>query len=126
MFWEKFLNLCNEKELSPTAVCLKLGLSNAIATKWANGSLPRNATMIKIADFFGISVDYLKNDNIPIQKNNAPKTMERTVFAMEGDETETASVRDDNYEELSDLILLLRDMPPEKLKKIAEFVEMMK
>lgn len=59
--------------------------------------------------------------------DNTPNTSERTVFAMEGQAgKQTEQVRTDNYEELSELNALLRDMPPEKLKKIAEFVEMMK
>lgn len=72
------------------------------------------------AEDYALSFD-ISPDIIPI-----PNTSQRTVFAMEGDRTETAFVREDNYEELSDLMTLLRDMPPEKLKKIAEFVEMMK
>lgn len=59
MFWEKFLSLCNEKGVSPNGVCAELGLSNAVATKWKNGSAPRASTARKIADYFGVSVSYL-------------------------------------------------------------------
>ena len=59
MFWENFVKLCNKTHTSPTAVCAELGYSNAIATKWRRGSIPRSATLHKIADYFGVSVDYL-------------------------------------------------------------------
>ena len=59
MFWEKFVALCNEKGISPNGVCAELGLSNAVATKWKNGSSPRATTARKIADYFGTTVAYL-------------------------------------------------------------------
>ena len=59
MFWEKFINLCNQKGISANAVCADLGLSNATATKWKNGAIPRATTLKKIADYFGTTVAYL-------------------------------------------------------------------
>ena len=59
MFWKNFINLCNERNISPTAACEQLGYSNAIATKWKRGAVPRSATLHKIADHFGVSVDSL-------------------------------------------------------------------
>lgn len=43
-------------------VCSELGLSTAIATKWKNGSIPRDTTLLKIADYFGVSVEYFKGE----------------------------------------------------------------
>ena len=45
MFWENFVNLCNKIGISPTALCEKLGYSNATATKWRKGSVPRYTTV---------------------------------------------------------------------------------
>lgn len=59
MFWENFFALCKEKKTTPTAVCVELGLSNATATQWKKGKVPHHATLIKIADYFGVTVDYL-------------------------------------------------------------------
>lgn len=59
MFWEKFINLCNQKGISANAVCADLGLSNATATKWKNGAIPRATTLKKIADYFETSTTYL-------------------------------------------------------------------
>lgn len=62
MFSKNFDRLCNEVKKSPTAVCEDLGLSNAIYTKWSNGSTPRRATLIKIADYFGVTPESLLED----------------------------------------------------------------
>lgn len=61
MFFTKFLELCDELGVSPSRVCLNLGLSKASAYKWRNGSIPSGETLQKIADYFGVSVDYLLN-----------------------------------------------------------------
>ena len=62
MFWEKIIFLCEQRGESPNLVCKNLGLSSAIATKWKNGSVPRDTTLLKIADYFGVSVAYLKGE----------------------------------------------------------------
>ena len=59
MFKTIFTKLCNEKGESPTSVCLKVGLSNSAYTAWNDHSVPRLSTLIKIADYFGVSTDYL-------------------------------------------------------------------
>lgn len=59
MFKEKFIRLCNERKIAPTAVCKEVGLSNAAYTGWNEDSVPRQATLLKIADYFGVTVDYL-------------------------------------------------------------------
>ena len=58
-FKENFTRLCNQKGESPTTVCKKLGLSNAAYSCWTDESIPRKSTLIKIADYFGVSVDFL-------------------------------------------------------------------
>ena len=59
MFWDNFVTQCNKAGKSPNGVCADLGLSTAIATKWKNGSAPRDTTLKKIADYFGVSPDSL-------------------------------------------------------------------
>lgn len=59
MFWETLTSLCADNDISPTALCSKLGFSNATATKWKKGATPHFITLKKIADYFNVSVDYL-------------------------------------------------------------------
>lgn len=60
MFWERLCKLCEERKVKPNTVAKALGLSNSTTTKWKQrGSLPSGEALIKIADYFDCSVDYL-------------------------------------------------------------------
>ena len=56
MFFENLIQLCNDNNTTPNAVCLALGLSPAAATKWRSGAVPRETTLLKIANHFGVTV----------------------------------------------------------------------
>ena len=58
MFWENLVNLCNKNNTTPTAVVNTLGIAGGSVTKWRNGSAPRATTLAKIADYFGVTVEY--------------------------------------------------------------------
>lgn len=67
MFKENFIKLCNKAGKTPTAVCAEIGLSNAAYSKWDEKSVPHRATLLKIADYFGVPADTLLEgeDNPP-------------------------------------------------------------
>lgn len=64
-FQRYFTRLCSERGESPSTVCMRLGYSNAVYSQWTDDTIPRNSTLSKIADYFGVSTDYLlgKEDN---------------------------------------------------------------
>jgi transcriptional regulator with XRE-family HTH domain len=59
MFWNQYTLLCSRKGLAPNAVAKELGIASGSVTNWKNGKMPLNSTLKKIADYFGVSVDYL-------------------------------------------------------------------
>ncbi|MBO5967817.1 MAG: helix-turn-helix domain-containing protein [Clostridia bacterium] len=60
MFWEIFYNLCLKQGMSPNTVAKEIGISSGALTKWKNEKvIPRGTTLKKIADYFGVDVDYL-------------------------------------------------------------------
>lgn len=59
MFWENFIRLCNERNAKPNNVAKALGIPSGSVTDWKNGRTPRSTTTQKIADYFGVSIDYL-------------------------------------------------------------------
>ena len=59
MFIDIFLQLCADKGVKPTRVAHEIGSSSASVVKWKKGAIPQGATLQKIADYFGVSVDYL-------------------------------------------------------------------
>lgn len=68
MFYFRYVDLCNKINKSPSAVAEELGFKRSSVTRWANNSVPRQATLQKIADYFGVTVEYLKGE----ETKNAP------------------------------------------------------
>jgi repressor LexA len=67
MFWEIFSKLCLQRGKSPNAVAKELKISSGSVTNWKNGTIPNNSALLKLADYFNVTVDYLlgKEDTIP-------------------------------------------------------------
>ena len=61
MFWENLCKLCDERGIKPNTVCRELGFSTATATHWKNGKIPKIDKLKMLADYFGVSTDYLLN-----------------------------------------------------------------
>ena len=59
MFWDMFSDLCATVGKSPNAVAKEMKIPSGSITAWKNGTLPRNATISKIAEYFNVSVSYL-------------------------------------------------------------------
>lgn len=60
MFYNKFVNLCNKKGLSPSAAAEEMGYQRSVVTRWSKGTEPREATIQKVADYFGVDADTLR------------------------------------------------------------------
>lgn len=64
VFYDHFCRICAEKGVKPTRVVTDLHLSSGNMTNWKRGRKPKTDIAIKIADYLGVSVDYLlENDN---------------------------------------------------------------
>ncbi len=76
MFYDRFKQLCDQKGVSCNRAALEIGLSNATPTKWKKtGATPVGDTLNKIADYFGVSVDYLlgtEQKEKPTVKDDGP------------------------------------------------------
>lgn len=60
MFYDLFCELCEKKGVSVTKATVEIGLSRTIGTKWKRtGATPNGDTLNKIADYFGVTTDYL-------------------------------------------------------------------
>lgn len=72
-FYEKYTDFCRKKGETPNGVAIACGLSNATATHWAQGAVPRMSTAIKLAEYLGISVVDLVPDAESKEKPALPK-----------------------------------------------------
>ena len=63
-FYDKVNGLCRQRGISITALAVELGFSKGAPTGWKTLSKPpRAANVKKIADYFGVDVDYFSDDN---------------------------------------------------------------
>ena len=79
-FYESFVRLCNAAGKSPSAVAIEMGIEKSTVGRWRRGSMPTDATKIKVADYFGITVSELRaeNEEKPIQLDGL--TEEEALF----------------------------------------------
>lgn len=62
--YEKFKELCNQRNKSQTEVLKELNISTSNAANWKNrGGSVRSDVLIKLADYFDVSVDWLLGRN---------------------------------------------------------------
>ena len=61
-FYNNFVKLCNSVGKSPSRVVLEIGGTKSAITRWKNGSLPTDATAMKIAEYFGVSIEELTGE----------------------------------------------------------------
>lgn len=59
MFYDKFVAICRDRGVTPTAVLRAIGVSPGSLSNWKIGSDPRMATKEKIAEYFNVSVKEL-------------------------------------------------------------------
>ena len=72
--YNKFDSLCAKIGKSPSAVAIELGIAKSTVSGWKSGrNGATNATLKKIADYFGVTVDYLLG-NEEKEKTPEPKT----------------------------------------------------
>lgn len=70
MFWNILYKLCEKNSTKPYIVAKEIGVSNSVCTKWKNGSIPNGETLLKLSNYFGVSIDFLlgrtENPNISV------------------------------------------------------------
>lgn len=72
MFYDKFLELCNQKNMPPSVVADELGFARSSITKWKSGATLRSANLKRVADYFGVPVSYFSEEAQEAEKSPAP------------------------------------------------------
>ena len=83
MFYDNFVKACNLHNKAPSAVAIDIGISKATVTGWKNGSMPSDATLRKLADYFGVSPEELTGSTGPAHKK-APADVSNSDTQNEG------------------------------------------
>lgn len=85
MFFENFLAFCVKNGESPTSVVTKIGLNKSAVTSWRKGTNPTNTTLLKLANYFNISVEELtgKKEPAPINGDGLSEAKRRLWEAVD-------------------------------------------
>ena len=74
---EKVLQLCSEQGVKPGTLEREIKLSSGTISRWTNDTYPNGNTLSAMADFFGVTTDYLlerdevdMNDELERLKND--------------------------------------------------------
>lgn len=84
MFFDNFVKLCEEKGVKPSRALTDAGVPKSAYSYWrteasfGNDAKPTNQNAVKLAQYFGITVDYLLTGE---QKENPPQQPQSEVDA---------------------------------------------
>ncbi len=91
MFYDVYADLCKRIGKKPSAVAEELKINKSNVSNWKNnGYTPRGEALQRIADYFGVTTDYL------LGQESAPAAPTRDIL----DEVDIAFY--DGYKELSE------------------------
>lgn len=76
-FYEKYLMLCDKNQKTPSGAALEMGLSKTTVNRWKNGGGITDATILKVATFFGVPKEELKGEPEQKEKPSTPEDAER-------------------------------------------------
>ena len=103
-----FSDLMKEKGLTAYKVSKDTGISQSVLSAWKNGvSIPRPVTLKVLADYFGVSVSYLKGE-----------TEERDEKEMPAGQMADGLTKED-----IDLLIQIKTAPEAKKKAILELLK---
>lgn len=71
-FYENYLKLCEKAGKTPSAAALEMGLSKPTVNRWKKGGGATDATALKVASYFGVTVEELTGE----EQKEKPSTPE--------------------------------------------------
>lgn len=116
MFYDKYVALCAQKGITPSAAAKEIGINKAAVSNWKyrkNG--PSDVTMQKIADYFGVPISELTEE-----KEKAPTDGERKVsdndikFALFGGDGEITDAMYDEVKRFAQMVKLREEAEKKK------------
>lgn len=113
MFFNRFKELCDERNISVYFACTEIGLNRSAVNKWKAGGRPNGTTAAKMAEYFGVTTDYLlgQSQERGGQEEKRPVSDEDIKFALFGGDGE---ITDAMYEEVKQFAAFLKQREAEK------------
>lgn len=114
IFFERFADLCKEIGETPNSVAKILGISSGSITAWKNGTEPRNKTLSNIADYFGVTTDYLlgkETEKAPVDTDKRSVSDDDIKFALFGGD---GDITDAMYDEVKRFAAYIKQREADK------------
>ena len=107
MFFNRFKALCDEKNISVYRACTDIGLNRSAVAKWKAGGKPNGTTAARLAEYFGVTTDYLleQTEQRAPGLGRAAVSDEDIKFALFGGSGE---ITDAMYEEVKQFAAFLK------------------
>ena len=107
MFFNRFKQLCDERNISVYFACTDIGLNRSAVNKWKAGGKPNGNTAAKLAAYFGVTTDYLlgQSDDRSGPAERPAITDDDIKFALFGGDGE---ITDAMYEEVKQFAAFLK------------------
>ena len=99
MFFNRFKQLCDQRNISVYRACTDIGLNRSAVAKWKNGGKPNGSTAAKLAAYFEVTTDYLLGQSEERTPGEKLRTVsdEEIKFALFGGDGE---ITDAMYDEV--------------------------
>lgn len=110
-FYERFTQLRKEKGVTQLDIHHALGVNKNSFANWKKGTMPLQSTQVLLANYFGVTVDYLlgKTD----ERTVPDKKLEGLDFALSG---EIKTLTENEKQDLLDYIRFKKQQKEERDK----------
>ena len=107
MFFNRFKQLCDQRNISVYRACTDIGLNRSAVAKWKNGGKPNGSTAAKLAEYFGVTTDYLLGQSDEKTAGPTSRTVsdEEIKFALFGGDGE---ITDAMYDEVKQFAAFIK------------------
>lgn len=122
MFYDKFVQLCDARGVSPSRAAVEAGLSKSTVSKWKStpDAEPTGAAIKKLTQYFGISIAELMGDAV---EKTSTKSNQQPPSKDILDEVDIAfydgykELSEDDKETVRDMVRVMRERRAKKQEK---------
>jgi len=107
VFFNRFKQLCDQKNISVYRACTDIGLNRSAVAKWKGGGKPNGSTAAKLAEYFGVTTDYLLGQSEQKTPGETSRVVsdEEIKFALFGGDGE---ITDAMYDEVKQFAAFIK------------------
>lgn len=118
MFYDVFTSLCEKKDVSPNKALTDCKISRTSTAKWREGATPRGVTLQKLANYFGVTADYLltgeETKKAPTPSDGRTVSDDDIKFALFGGDGDITDAMFDEVKRFAQMVKLREEAEKEK------------